>query len=142
MLQLQVAVERRFSDLDVLGHVNNVVYAVYLEEARVRLLERFGRDGVLAPAQVVARQEIDYLRPLALSSRPITVHVTVESVGRTSYVLAYEIRDDDGTVAARARSVLVCFDPVAQASTPIPEQMRTALLGAHAAAEPVVEEAS
>lgn len=142
MLQLQVAVERRFSDLDVLGHVNNVVYAVYLEEARVRLLERFGRDGVLAPAQVVARQEIDYLRPLGLSSRPITVAVSVESVGRTSYVLSYEIRDDDGSVAARARSVLVCFDPATQSSTPIPAQMRAALVGATSGADTLAEEAS
>ena len=31
-------VYRRFSDLDPLGHVNNVVYLDYLQEARLRAL--------------------------------------------------------------------------------------------------------
>jgi acyl-CoA thioester hydrolase len=123
----RVTVERRFSDLDVLGHVNNVVYAVYLEEARVRLLTELGRLGVTAPAQVVARQEIDYLRPLGLKPEPVEVLTWVESVGTTSYVVGYEIRDDDGSVAARARSVLVCFDPATQRKAPIPDPMRAAL---------------
>ena len=125
--QHRVHVERRFSDLDVLGHVNNVVYAVYLEEARVRLLTELGRRGVTVPPMVVARQEIDYARPLTLKPEPVEVVTWVESVGGSSYVVSYEIRDDDGTVAARARTVVVCFDPATGRSAAIPDDLRSAL---------------
>jgi acyl-CoA thioesterase FadM len=53
----------------------------------------------------------------------------IESVGRSSYVMRAEIVDDDGTVAARARSVLVGFDKDTEKSAPLPEEFRTYLLG-------------
>ena len=37
--------ERRFSDLDLLGHVNNVMYHDYLQEARIRVT-RSGKKEV------------------------------------------------------------------------------------------------
>ena len=42
MPRLRTEVERRFSDLDLMGHVNNVAFLVYLEEARVRLFAELG----------------------------------------------------------------------------------------------------
>jgi acyl-CoA thioester hydrolase len=127
-----VLVERRFSDLDVLGHVNNVTYAVYMEEARYRLLDQAVRRGVSIPSQVVARQELDYLRPLTLKPEPVEVLAWVESVGRTSYVIDYEMRDDDGTPAARGRTVMVCFDAAKQRKAPMPEAYRAILESAAA----------
>ena len=34
----------RWADLDLLGHVNNVVYVDYLQEARVDMLRAHGRE--------------------------------------------------------------------------------------------------
>jgi len=126
----RIQLDRRFSDLDQLGHVNNVVYGDYVQEARIRVNRRMRAEGVEMPAQVVARQEIDYIRPLHLNPEPIVVEVWVESVGNSSYVQCQRIYDNDGTLAAKSRTVVVAFDPVAEKSRPLPAGFREYLLGA------------
>src|ERR1700755_1212714 len=57
----------RWADMDLLGHVNNVVYVDYLQEARVDMLRTHGRaarTGDLAEGVVVVRQEVSYLAPV------------------------------------------------------------------------------
>ncbi len=58
----------RWADMDLLGHVNNVVYVDYLQEARVDMscarppAGAPGR-GAASTAAVVVRHEVSYLRP-------------------------------------------------------------------------------
>ena len=57
----------RWADMDSFGHVNNVVYLRYLEQARVDWMFETAREaGVekFSLGTVVARHEIDYKRPL------------------------------------------------------------------------------
>jgi len=58
--EYETEIDVRYSDLDSLGHVNNAVYATYLELARVRYLQ----DAFDAPAEepdfVVAHLELDF----------------------------------------------------------------------------------
>jgi acyl-CoA thioester hydrolase len=102
----------RWSDMDAFGHVNNVVFLRYLEEARIDFMFR------LAPGEgsesftggsVVARHEIDYLRPLVHRHEPVTVETWVTKVGAASLTVAYEVRDAQ-TVYARASTVVVPYD--------------------------------
>ncbi len=124
-------IERRFSDLDFLQHINNVVYNDYLQEARIRLMAEL-RSDFADPyfPQVLVRQEINYRKTLVLRPEPLIVEVWVTSVGRTSYALGYRILDDDGSLAADAISVMVCFDPAIQGSVPIPADYRAVLVEA------------
>ncbi len=48
----------RWADMDAYGHVNNVVFLRYLEEARIDFLFRPDKD--FQQGSVVARHEIDY----------------------------------------------------------------------------------
>ena len=124
-------VERRFSDLDFLQHINNVVYNDYLQEARIRLMAEL-RSDFADPyfPQVLVRQEINYRKTLVLRPEPLVVEIWVTEVGRTSYALGYRILDDDGTLAADATSVMVCFDPAIQGAVPIPADYRAVLVEA------------
>lgn len=101
----------RFGDIDVLGHVNNCRYLTYLEDARVAMFRldpwRDGRDPL--KGLVVARHEIDYVRPLLLRPDPARVETWVTELRAASFTLAYEIRDDDH-VYAKAKSVIVAYD--------------------------------
>ena len=66
------------ADLDLLGHVNNVVYADYLQEARVDLM----RDLVHrehGEALVVVRHSLDYRSSLGFRFRPVQVETPAES---------------------------------------------------------------
>src|SRR5690606_33003714 len=101
----------RWSDMDAYGHVNNARILTLYEEARVALMFRAARDqGITSMADgiVIARHEIDYLRPIN-HSEPGRIEVWVEELRRASFTLGYELFDD-GKVASRARSVLVPYD--------------------------------
>lgn len=117
--------------MDAYGHVNNVVYLRYLEEARIDFMFRVageaagsspsgdsgdsaGSAGSTEPAPfkagcVVARHEIDYRRPLFHRYEPVTVDTWVTKLNAASAVLAYEIKDA-GTVYVRAETVIVPYD--------------------------------
>ncbi|RYU13056.1 acyl-CoA thioesterase [Nocardioides iriomotensis] len=106
----------RWADMDSLGHVNNVVYVDYLQEARVDMLR------VHAPAQggeelaegvVVVRHEVEYVRPLVFRPEPVRVESWVTRIRAATFTLGYEILDElpDGErrVYLRASTVLTPY---------------------------------
>ncbi|SNT29175.1 acyl-CoA thioesterase [Actinacidiphila glaucinigra] len=102
----------RWSDMDAFGHVNNVVFLRYLEEARIDFMFR------LAPGEgsesftggsVVARHEIDYLRPLVHRHEPVTVETWVTKLTAASLTVAYEVKDAEA-VYVRASTVVVPYN--------------------------------
>jgi acyl-CoA thioester hydrolase len=102
----------RWGDMDAYGHINNVVYLRYLEEARVDLMFRLGErlEGPrFASGCVVARHEIDYLRPMAHGFGAVTIETWVTRMTAASISLAYEVKDAD-QVYARAATVLVPYN--------------------------------
>lgn len=107
----------RWADMDALGHVNNVVYLRYLQEARVDMLfvhaPKHGAEK-LARGVVVARHEIGYRSPLHFRPEPIRVETWVRRIDVATFTLGYEVVDEsaDGerAVYAVASSVLVPYD--------------------------------
>lgn len=100
----------RWSDMDAFGHVNNVVFLRYLEEARIDFMFRLapGGENSFAHGTVVARHEIDYVRPLVHRHEPVTVECWVTRISAASATIAYEVRDEE-TVYARASTVIVPY---------------------------------
>lgn len=116
----------RYSDLDTYGHVNNAVYATYLEEARIAYLkEAIDEDPESFPG-VVAGIELSFERPVARRG-PLTVAVETTAIGETSVTMAYEVRDG-GDVAATAETTIVSVGDDGRPS-PIPEEFRERLVG-------------
>lgn len=102
----------RWGDLDRFAHVNNVHFLAYLEQARVDLLfHHAGEEGVttLAEGIVVARHEIDYLRPVAYRHRPLRIDLWCGEVAGASFTVRYELFDGDD-LAVRASSLLVPYN--------------------------------
>ena len=102
----------RWSDLDSYGHVNNVKFFDYLQEARIP----FGSTvpgGGSEEVWLLRRQDIDYLKPLDFRLEPYQVRTDVTAVGNRSITLAAVICDPaDGVEYARARSVIVAARPL------------------------------
>jgi len=118
----------RFSDVDVYGHVNNVKYFEYYQEARLAFLISLGREtGEEGFRLVVARLDVDYKRPILFRPEPYVVESWVTRVGRSSFDIASEIRDGD-TVLSRAQAAMVSFDLAEQRSRPLTDGERRRLL--------------
>jgi acyl-CoA thioester hydrolase len=127
----------RWSDMDAYGHVNNVVFLTYLEEARVDMLFVVGGEQgakALAEGVLVARHEIDYKRPLVFHPRGVMIDTWVAEVKGASFEIRYEVRDEDN-VFATASTVLVAYDLAAGRPRRLSDEERS-FLG------PYVEDAS
>lgn len=122
-----VKIQVRFTDLDVLGHVNNNVYLSYFEMARVHYFkELLGTDwNWKIDGVVLAKNEVEYLKPVLLTDTPEVLMFT-EHIGKKSFTLGYELKVN-GIIFARGRSVLVAFDGETQSSKEIPVRMIEAL---------------
>ncbi|AAO44497.1 acyl-CoA thioesterase [Tropheryma whipplei] len=131
-----VLVPVRWGDQDPYGHVNNAQMLRILEEARMRGIwgpsgavtfdpgASDGRsdgqnrqDDMTVPRSinsntmtVVARHEIDYLRPTMYQLEPLQVEMKITRLGGASIDMYYEVWPDDDRVGrplVRAVSVFV-----------------------------------
>lgn len=114
-------IELRFSDLDLYGHVNSVVYFSYLETARVKLFKNFFQELTEKHLfTLVARAECDYKLPI-LFGDGLIVSVVVARIGTSSFDLDYRLHDGAEKTYATARTTLVCFDNIRKITVPVPE---------------------
>ena len=119
-------IEIRWRDVDAYRHVNNAVYATYLEECRDEFV-----DGLLegigdAWDYVVARVAIDFRRELTQDDDDVVVRCAVERIGTSSITLREEIRTRNGELAAQAEAVLVARSQTTGRSRPLTEAERRA----------------
>ena len=120
-------VEIRWSDVDAYMHVNNAVYATYLEECRDGWLERALGDDASLEDYVLARVAIDFRNEVSRGEEAVLARATLVRIGTSSLTLREEIRKLDGTIAAEAESVIVARDPETGRSRPLTAAERAAL---------------
>ena len=119
-------VEIRWSDVDAYRHVNNAVYATYLEECRDEWTETvLGPEGDLW-GFVLARVAIDFRRELTLADEAVIVTCRPVRVGNSSITTREEVRTLDGELSAEAEAVLVARDADTGRSRPLSESEREA----------------
>jgi acyl-CoA thioester hydrolase len=122
----------RFRDCDAMGHVNHAVYFTYLEQCRLT----FWREVTGTPSPhtrvIIARAECDYLAPAHFGDE-LEVGVNVDTIGRSSFTLAYGINEvKSGRAIASGKTVLVSYDYAASAVVPLPDATRALLEGLRA----------
>jgi acyl-CoA thioester hydrolase len=100
-------VHMRWSDMDAYRHINNGAYLAYLEQARVAMF--FHRHEGFSSGTVIARHEIDYLRPVAYHPDPLRLELWIENVRGAQFTVRYEVFDGDRLVA-RAATICVPFN--------------------------------
>lgn len=115
-------IQVRFRDIDAMGHVNNAVYATYVEQARTEYFEQVLDEDLDAVSTVLASLELSYERPILLD-QSVTVGIDVPEMGRSSLPMEYQVLAD-GDQAATAESVQVFLDPETEKPYPIPERFR------------------
>ncbi len=132
MARFTARVAMRWSDMDAYGHVNNVQFLTYLEEARVEMFHAVPLSGVdqVASGILVASHEIRYRKPLLHRNAPVPIDVWVTRIGAASFDLAYEVHDDAaGPVYATAASTMVPYDFAAERPRRLTPEEREWLAG-------------
>lgn len=113
----------RFSDLDVLGHVNNSVYLTYFESARVYYFKHLlGTDwNWESDSVVLVKNEVEYMRPILLHDVP-EIEIYTKHIGSKSFTFGYNIRVKD-VLCSTGASTLVAYDVPTQSTVAIKSSM-------------------
>ena len=118
----EVDVPVRIRDVDFMGHVNNAIYATYLEQTREMFYREVLGKSLVDLDTVLASLSIDFEREMR-ADQTVTVAIVETELGDSSIRMTYEIRAN-GDRAATASSVQVFVDESGRAC-PIPSAYRS-----------------
>jgi len=126
-VSLQLRID--WSELDLFGHVNNVMFMKYVQAARVNYWETIGLyQEFLKTKQgpMLASVNCQFRRPLFYPGT-VTIRTRMEFIKNTSFGFHHELLDNKGEVAAEAHDVMVSFDFNKNEKIPFPEELKKAV---------------
>lgn len=126
----RTAIQMRFGDIDMFGHVNNGAYLQYADTAKFAFFTEL-MDEPFNPAAVglvIASIKCDYYAQTFMSDE-IEVLTAVTHVGHTSLTVEQRIvaANEDDDVHAIVSTVMVQFDPATGQPMPITDKWRARL---------------
>ena len=128
-MQHSVALQTRFSDYDMFGHINNNSYMAFFDIGKTEFFRSVMGDAC-TPTQlsaVIVNINVDFLAP-ALAGEPLSVSTAVIHVGDRSFTLYQRIVNPDTlSVKAQQTATLAGFDIAAQSSAPLSPELRDRL---------------
>ncbi|MCG7535793.1 thioesterase family protein [Pseudoalteromonas sp. OOF1S-7] len=116
----------RFSETDVLGHINNTALPVWFEAARTPIFKIFTPD--LNPHQwklIVAKVEVTFKGEL-FYGQAVEVKTAIEKIGNSSFVILQQAWQH-GECCAEGRTVMVRYDFAAKAPQVLSDDEKRAL---------------
>ena len=117
----------RWGDMDAMGHVNNIVYFRYMEQARISWFEQLlpGREPWKATGIVIANASCNFRRAMTYPGT-VEVKVYVARPGGSSVSTYYEL-SMESEIYADGAAVVVFIDMQSQKPLRIPDDIRARL---------------
>ena len=121
-------VKVRFCETDALGHISNISYFIYLEEARTDFFIELGFGADLDDWKLImASAKCDFVRQ-GYYNQKLKVISEVQKIGRSSFTIVHQIQDaESGELIAKGEASAVYFDFKEQKSEKIPDDLRSEL---------------
>jgi acyl-CoA thioester hydrolase len=128
--QFELPILVQAPDIDALGHVNNVVYLRWMQQAAHAHWEAAAPAALRASVHwVVIRHEIDYKAP-GFVGESLVVRTWVGEATAATWERHSEVRRvGDNKLLARCRSVYVALDPVTSRPMRMDPQLRAPFAG-------------
>ncbi len=125
-LELKLRID--WSELDLFGHVNNVMFMKYVQAARVNYWEQ---------SEIYSELQRNKIGPMLASASfqfkkqsmypgNVTIRSGMEFIRNTSFSIHHKLYDDHGDIVAEAQDVIVMFDFNKNEKTAVPQVMREA----------------
>jgi acyl-CoA thioester hydrolase len=124
--RFELPIQVQEADIDELGHVNNVTYLRWVQDAAVAHWTAAAPDAERARLLwIVLRHEIDYRQAAHLGDR-IVARTWVGTATRLKFERHTEIfRAQDGCLLAQARTVWCPIDAGTRKPTPVTAEVRS-----------------
>jgi acyl-CoA thioester hydrolase len=125
--RFSIPIKVRYSETDMTGHVNNVSYFIYFEQARFDYIDYLGISDRLfneETVMVVADLECTYLAQIFIRE-PLRLYVRSAKIGRSSLDMEYAfVQEETGELKAVGRGAVVYMSPKDGKSVPLPEDLK------------------
>ena len=117
-----------FRDLDAMGHVNNVAFVSFMEDARMQYWKALRTvDGVKDINFILGEVTCRYLSPAYLGET-LLIGIRARNLGNKSFHFEYRMEDKaSARLITEGRSVQVMYNYKEQKSTPLNDRMRDAM---------------
>ena len=114
-----------FRDLDAMGHVNNVAFLSFMEDARMQYWKVLRKDyGLKGINFILAEITCRYLSPGYLGET-LLIGIRARDLGNKSFKFEYRMEEKvSGRLVAEGRSVQVMYDYKRKQSLLIDEKVR------------------
>lgn len=116
-----------WAELDMFGHVNNVMFMKYVQASRVHYWEQIGLYQHFLKTNrgpMVAALSCTFKKPLHYPGA-ITILSRMKYIRNTSFSIAHRIVDAAGGTAAEAEDVIVMYDFNKNEKISFPDEFRT-----------------
>lgn len=117
-----IGLQTRFSDYDMLGHLNNNVYLTFMDMAKARYFQAASPEPVdwKEAGVVVVNINCSFYAP-SLYDEPLEALTAVTSIGNKSLTLEQRILNSaTGETKCVGVTIMAGFDPATMTSAPIP----------------------
>ncbi|ABR55337.1 conserved hypothetical protein [Methanococcus vannielii SB] len=118
----------RFGDIDGLKHVNNIVPAIWFEQARNPIFQFFVPDLDLSYEKwnlIMVRTEYDFLYQMYYG-KDVEIRSYISKIGNTSFTIYQEAWQGE-KLAVKGKAVVVHYDFLKQSPVKIPDEIRKKL---------------
>ena len=116
-----------WGELDPNGHVNNIWYFRYIENARVALYQQIGKFDQGPESDItliIGSTNCRFRQALGFGDTVVT-GVRISVMAEDRFTTAYRlVRKEGGVIVAEAEAVSVAFDTRKKTKVPIPQAMR------------------
>ncbi len=124
----KTAIQIRFKDLDLMGHVNNANHFSYFEVARAKYFDDVVGEDVDWSSEgiILAKSTCDYKMPVLFKDN-VSVLTKCSRIGNKSFELSYAmIKEENGKeiILAEASTIQVCFNYVKRENIQMPEKWK------------------
>ncbi len=116
--------------IDIVGHVNNIIYIQWMENGRVKLLEAMGipvtdlikKEGIVP---ILTETTISYKKPFFIHNS-VKIEIWVSKLNNASALLEFRFYNEDGELCASGRQKGLFIDRVTLRPSRLSEAHRKA----------------
>lgn len=122
-------VQLRFNDIDILGHLNNIVYFSLYDLAKAMFIQSLRKEQIYWRKVdcVIANIDCAYIHPIYFGDQ-MEVATRCIHIGDRSFTLEQcLVEKSSRQIRSICTTVMVCFDPDTGKSAPMNESLRSAL---------------
>lgn len=115
-----------WSEIDGLGHINNLAIMKYIQAGRVNYLESIGLLPVKPENRtgpIIASITCQFRKPLFYPGN-VTVYSRVDLIKNTSFRIQHEVINDDAEIVAEAHDIIVFYDFDKNTKLALPEDLK------------------